>query len=309
MGAIADELIAGSHAATEVNALLGGLSLQAAAVWADCAKGIDPAKEFAYTSAGKYPECKVFETPELEAEMADYVRRKDSNCRRVEGDESCHKQYHYTDSAIQRSRYVLGEVGTREFDVVAAIAAATHVLAGDPAPPPFDIKSKREALFLLAHFVGDIHQPLHVGAIYLDPNGAVIDPDAGVFAPSSATQGGNEITTIRRATNRRIANLHQAWDDVPTALNASRIDAAWLKLARNVPKTKGAVFEWPKAWASESLTIARRSFVGLQFAAQQDGHWTTTLPHDYDARMEAVKKKQLVRTGARLAQILETIWP
>ena len=53
VGAIADRLIAGSHAAEQVKSLLGGLSLEQAAVWADCAKGVDPSKDFAYTSAGK----------------------------------------------------------------------------------------------------------------------------------------------------------------------------------------------------------------------------------------------------------------
>lgn len=31
---------------------------------------------------------------------------------------------------------------------------------------------------LIAHFVGDLHQPLHVGAVYLHANGVVVDPDA-----------------------------------------------------------------------------------------------------------------------------------
>ena len=34
----------------------------------------------------------------------------------------------------------------------------------------------REALRLLAHYVGDIHQPLHVAAVYLDREGRVVDP-------------------------------------------------------------------------------------------------------------------------------------
>jgi len=56
VGAIADHLLVGKPAAAKVSELLGGLSLQDAAVWADCAKGIDPAKGFTYTSAGRYPE-------------------------------------------------------------------------------------------------------------------------------------------------------------------------------------------------------------------------------------------------------------
>ena len=86
VGALADRLIAGTHAEAQVKALLNGLSLEQAAVWADCAKGVDPTKNYAYTSAGKYPECAIFETPDGEAEMIDYVRRNDINCPHVAGD-------------------------------------------------------------------------------------------------------------------------------------------------------------------------------------------------------------------------------
>jgi hypothetical protein len=203
VGAIADRLISATHAEAQVRTLLGNLSLEQAAVWADCAKGVDPAKNFAYTAAGKYPECALYETADGEAEMIDFVCRNDTSCPRVPGDESCHKQYHYSDGAIQRKQYHLGDVGTRPFDVVAAVSATIHVLQGDPAPAPFDIKDQREALLLLAHYVGDIEQPLHVGAVYLNPKGQVIDPDQGTFDPATGTQGGNEVTTIHVATNRR----------------------------------------------------------------------------------------------------------
>ena len=62
VGAIADQLIIKTHAADEVKVLLGNLSLRDAAVWADCAKGIDPDKNFTYLSAGKFPECKIYES-------------------------------------------------------------------------------------------------------------------------------------------------------------------------------------------------------------------------------------------------------
>jgi hypothetical protein len=187
VGAIADRLAAGTNAENQVKAILGDLTLEQAAVWADCAKGVDPSKNFAYTSAGKYPECAIYETPDGEAEMIDFVRRNDTNCPRVPRDESCHKQYHYSDEAVQSKRYHLGDVGTRDFDIVAAISATIHVLKGDPAPAPFNIKDKREALLLLAHYVGDAHQPLHVGAVYLNAAGGVVEPSQATFDPATAT--------------------------------------------------------------------------------------------------------------------------
>ncbi len=309
VGAIADRLIAGSNAQAQVKALLGDLTLEQAAVWADCAKGIDPAKDFAYTSAGKYPECAVFETPALEAEMADFVRRNDTNCARMPGDESCHKQYHYTDEAIQRRRYHLGDVGTHEFDVVAAIAATLRVLEGEPAPAPFAIKDKREALLLLAHYVGDVHQPLHVGAVYLDAQGGLVDPAQGTFDPATSTQGGNLVTTIHVATNRRSDNFHSTWDSIPEALQSSHIDAAWLALARRVPPTRGAMDGWSADWADGTLTQARHAVQTLKFGPEANGHWTVPLDGRYDDSMAPIKKRQLTEAGARLAQALRAIWP
>ncbi len=309
VGALADRLIAGTHAQAQVKALLGDLTLEQAAVWADCAKGVDPAKNFTYTATGKYAECAIFETPDGEAEMIDYVRRNDTNCPRISGDESCHKQYHYSDEAIQRKRYHLGDVGTRSFDVVAAITATIHVLKGEPAPAPFDIKSQREALLLLAHFAGDIEQPLHVGAVYLDAGGHVIDPAIGPFDPTTGTQGGNLVATIRVATNHRSETLHATWDDIPEALHSNHIDAAWLARARAVPATRGPVADWSAQWASATLTEARHATAGLQFGPSQNNQWTVPLNGRYDDAMAPIKQRQLTAGGARLARTLMAIWP
>ena len=309
VGALADRLIAGTHAQDHVTELLGGMTLEQVAVWADCAKGVDPAKNFTYTSTGKYPECAIFETPAGIAEMVDYVRRNDTNCARVAGDESCHKQYHYTDVAIQRRSYRLGDIGTQPFDVVAAVAAAIHVLEGEPAPAPFDIKDPREALLLLAHFAGDIEQPLHVGAVYLDAAGTVIDPSIGTYDPATATRGGNEISVIRVATNRKIANFHATWDDIPAALQSAHVDAAWIALAHKVPASRGPIYAWSEAWANGTLTQARAAVQGLTFGPLVAGLWTVPLTGRYDDAMARIKKPQLTAGGAHLAQALETIWP
>lgn len=309
IGAIADRLLAGSNAAKQVAAILDGRTLQDAAVWADCARGVDPAKDYAYTAAGKYPECAIYETPALEAQLADFVRRNDANCARKATDESCHKQYHYSDVAIQRHRYQPGETGTRDDDLAAAVTAAMHVLKGEPAPPPFDIKDKREALRLLAHYVGDIHQPLHVGAIYLDARGRRVDPDKTGYAAATDTRGGNQIIVVGAATKRVPLNLHHLWDEVPADMTASRVDAGWLAQARAIRRTGGAADAWPAAWASQTLRQARSAFAGLKFGPKQGGDWTLVLPSNYDAKMDAIKKKQLTRAGARLAQVLKAIWP
>jgi hypothetical protein len=309
VGALADRLLAGTHAQAQVRALLGELTLEQAAVWADCAKGIDPGKDYAYTSAGRYPECAIFETPEGEAEMADFVRRNDTGCQRAPTEPSCHVQYHYTDESFQRRRYRLGDVGTRDFDVVAAITACIRVLEDKPAPAPFDIQDKREALLLLSHYVGDIAQPLHVGTAYLRADGAVIDPQVNPVDPGMDTQGGNKVITIRVATNHRSENLHATWDDIPASLHADRIDAAWLALARAEPATRGDIDGWSAQWAGTTLTQARVALQDLHFGPQQSNQWTVPLTGRYDDAMAPVKKRQLTAAGARLARTLMAIWP
>ena len=309
VGAIADRLIAGTHAQARIDELLGGLTLEQAAVWADCAKGVDPGKDFAYTSAGKYPGCAIFETPAGEAEMIAFVRRNDTNCPRAPGSPSCHTQYHYTDEAIERERYQLGDVGTRKFDVVAAISATIHVLKGEPAPAPFDIKDKREALLLLSHYVGDITQPLHVGTVYLDACGKPVDPAVVPFEPLMDTQGGNRIVTIRVATNHRGEGLHATWDDIPEALQSNHIDAAWLALAHAEPATRGDIYGWSTEWAGTTLAQARLAFKDLQFGPLANGQWTVPLTGRYDDSMAPIKQRQLTVGGARLAQTLMAIWP
>ena len=297
VGALADRLI-GAHAKTRVQALLGGLTLEQAAVWADCAKGVDPTKDFAYTAAGRYPECAVFETPDGEAEMIDFVRRNDTNCPRVAGDESCHKQYHYSDEAIQRSRYRLGDVGTRAFDVVGAIAAVTHVLKGEPAPAPFDIKNQREALLLLVHYVGDVEQPLHVGAVYLDASGRVVDPAAGAFDPATGTQGGNVVTTIRVAINRKAENLHATWDDIPASLQARHVGKAWLALARAVSRVRSAAeslwtcsaSDGPSGKYISTQAISTGAFKGTM-TIWRGSPPTMTMPPEAPARKAALARR------------------
>jgi hypothetical protein len=301
VGAIADKLIAGTHAATEVKAILGDISLKDATVWPDCAKGIDPAKGYTYQSPGRYPECKVYETPEREAEMSDFVRRNDTNCSPKPGEESCHKQYHYADVAIQHNRYDRTYVGTRDDDIVSAVVAALHFLKGEPAPVPFNFMDKREALLVLTHYVGDIHQPLHVGSVYLNAKGKLVNPDSGTFDHKTETRGGNSITVAGTGKN-----MHSMWDAIPNSLT---VNATLLKQVKAVPAATGQIFDWPTAWATDTIMQSHLAFKGLKFSTLQNSHWTTTLPATYNKNMDSIKKKQITNAGAHLAQLLQALWP
>src|SRR6476620_4940399 len=163
---IADNLLKGTKAAQEVKAILGSASLADAAVWADCAKAVDK-DTFVYKESADHPECHPFE-PSGEADMIAFVKRNATNCHPKPTEEICHKQYHYADIPIQHEDYRSSYAGARTDDIARAVTAAIAVLQGKESPPAFKIEGKREALLLLVHYVGDIHQPLHVGAVYLD---------------------------------------------------------------------------------------------------------------------------------------------
>lgn len=301
VGTIADELIAGTNAAKEARKILGS-NLRTAAVWADCAKGVNTTT-FKYGGDGKYPECAVYENPGSKAQMVAFVRRNVGNCTSAHNTEVCHKQYHYTDVAIQRVAYVKGQVGTSEQDVVAAVAAMIAVLQGNEAPEPFKIAGKKEALRLLSHYLGDIHQPLHVAAVYLDTDGQVVDPDEGVFDAATETQGGN---VLMLGTKR----LHGEWDSVGGVVTSSPLPPGILKKARAVPATPGPMEQWSTAWASEVLVEGKAAFDGLTYSSENTKHqYQITIPAGYNQMKAQVQREQVIKAGARLAQILTTIWP
>nr|WP_316642126.1 S1/P1 nuclease [uncultured Roseateles sp.] len=307
IGEVALDLIKGSHAETEVRRILGATAMRDAAVWADCVKSIDPANDFKYANAGRYPECAVLESDPAElVRMGDYVRRNDMDCKPKPGEESCHKQYHYTNPPLQSGRYVAGAPGTGPQDLVLGIDAAVAVLKGGASPAPFRFGNEREALLVLLHLLGDLHQPLHVGSIYLDGEGKVVDPGTGAIDPATHTVGGNAITLMPTG------NLHAFWDNAPSRLSAAEL-LALNDEARALPASPGTPADWAVAWASDTVRVTAQVFEGMTFSPRaqtlRGSRWIATLPADYDARSLALTRAQLAKGGARLAQLLQAIWP
>lgn len=321
---IAAGLLKGTPTEARVTALLGDMSLPVASLWADCAKGISPAQKYSYPTPGKYAECAPLETPARIAEMADYVRRNDRQCAIGMDEDSCHRQTHYADIATQRSRYVQGFVGTRGDDVAGALRTAILVLQGKPADGPPHFKSKREALIVLVHLLGDLHQPLHVGALYLNAQGRRVDPDKTGLDPATFTVGGNSLWVVGApkppnpptpasgpgapvSAGFGPPKLHTIWDGVPDKFKPARVDAAWLAEARKVRSNTGDPADWPARWATQSLEQSRLAFEGLSFSPKQGSHWTVVLPKGYSARADAIKRQQLTIAGAKLAQLLKAV--
>jgi hypothetical protein len=329
VGSLADELLVGSHAARHVKAILGPQvkSLQTAAVWPDCVKEVDRLSSgvFHYKDNGPYhsPACVPFETPLERKRMEAYAQRNWTNCSSEDGKPptQCHKQFHYTDVAVQHSTYDRAWAGTSHEDVVAAIQAAIGVLQnGPPAAAPFSIKDKKEALLMLAHFVGDLHQPLHVGAAYLQDDGSLVNPDdpATPLSDDMQTRGGNKLEIGQ-------SNLHSDWDEIPTNITLNGLKTgpgqkrrqALMAAARalDVPgPTAGEPLQWPVAWASDTVLSSHAAFQGLRFSRKgvlKAGDWVVQFNDHtgYEQAQNSVQQQQLVKAAAHMAQLLKAIWP
>jgi hypothetical protein len=261
--------------------------------------------------------CHAFETPVGKAQMIAYAKANWDQCVDADPSRACHAKYHFVDEPAQNGAYASGDPGTNDHDVVHAINAAIARLEGKPVPAPFRIRTDAEALRLLAHFVGDIHQPLHTGAEYLDPEtGAVLDPPP--FPDKrTETQGGNLIMYTRSE------NLHGTWDTIPKSWGVDGsvlVDgSALLDQARALPPTPGDRHGWAASWASDSIAVSRaKAFAGLEFTGQVERAvrgrkvkvWTiANRPDGYADTLHATQREQIVKGGRHLADILNAIWP
>ena len=307
VGAMADSLLVWTNAGKEIKKILGTQKLQTAALWADCAKGVSNHAPFTFTVNAMYSECVPFQTAAGQKAMVDYVKRNVDACHPAAAEEVCHKQYHYADVAIERDTYARADVGASDHDVVSAINAAVLKLQGGAVPAPFSFKSRKEALRVLAHLVGDIHQPLHVGAIYLDSAGHEVDPDTAAFVPDTKNNGANLLW-------HGSSKLHGEWDAIPAGLTIVNFLVVGTAEAKLVPVTAGPVSGWAGAWASETVMASHTAFQGLTYGPEEQANtthrkWPVTEPTDYATNRAALQKTQLVKAGARLAQLLEAVWP
>ena len=260
--------------------------------------------------------CKIFEDAAGEAEMKQFALANWSTClsmlpidpatgkafasevKRVTSG-GCHRLYHFEDIAIEQKAYRDGQIGTHPYDLVHAIDAAILVLQGKPAPEPFHF-TERQALMVLVHYIGDLHQPLHVGAIYLDASGKVVDPDK-LSAGAGATAAETDSTAGGNAINVGSGELHGTWDTVSTPPTTI--------LAANKKASKGPLLSWAGQWTTESLGQATAAFKGMTFSAPVNGDWRATLPAGYASKRTATQKTQIQRAGWRLTQVLLAIWP
>lgn len=303
IGAIAD-IILQDHPSTQsqVSQILGAATLSDAAEWMDCAKG--------------YRYCHRVLTDDENA----YVAKNPD-----------HHTYHYTDVPIQQTEYREATAGTKSDDVVHVLRYAIQVLRGNaPANGGAANLNRKEALWVIAHTVGDIHQPLHVGAIYFDQECTnPVDPNVvaagqlnfGIGTTVVATTGGND---LQISSSR---NLHAYWDD-STVVGAMRLMGVRNKSASDFAQaivhdppsdwqTSGDIETWPAQWASEILPLAEeaisRADIGEASSHEEANTglkctWPATLERGYSDWANQQALIQLGKAGYRLAALLQAIF-
>jgi hypothetical protein len=76
---------------------------------------------------------------------------------------------------------------------------------------------------------------------------------------------------------------------------------------------KAPLEQLPALWADDAVSDAKKLFAGTQFSKstpnQRGNSWSIALPLEYEKTMVSMKEDALVRAGAHLAQILQTVWP
>jgi hypothetical protein len=305
VAAIADQLIEHSNASRQVNTLLlQGESLVKISIWADCIKG---------KSCNAKPE-----------EILAYIATNPK-----------HADYHYTDIPFQINTYQDGGVGTHDSDIVQILKQAISVLQGKAEmmnnPHQF---TPRQALFLLVHLIGDLHQPLHVGVGYVGDDGLFVVPENTLLIDGRSinnTYGGNALLLSEnlRPTRPPKGNpnsLHAYWDttvieNAMYRLHAkSPVEFAKLLLELNHETTinVGNPILWPYEWAKDTLAISKLAHAGLEIknTMQLTGRngdifsaWIVSLPEGYAQRSSSIAEHQIIKSGYRLAALLKAIWP
>jgi hypothetical protein len=339
VGAIADERLANTPTGQQIRSLIQGFSLERASVIPDeikgwDKKGVDAPGIFRYTAR-----------PLVDEQLAAFWRANPPTYD-MESEQPNHHWFHYTDVPIEGGqRYADGKVGRSKWDIVQMINYCVRVLRGDePEDNPRKI-TKPIAVILLAHMVGDIHQPLHVGAQFFDEEGKPVDPEK--HTPHYDHHGGNTIMlrlspeARERTGAARQVKFHGFWDNQAVTLllpqlpkkmdkeeRRELLNSARWKIVKRMSTEEPANWRMPddlpltsyaEAWANEMIPVAREAherleFIDVEIRTDQKGR---TLAHGfaeeketadglaYHEWAEKVVDEQLHRAGWRLADLLQ----
>jgi S1/P1 Nuclease len=231
------------------------------------------------------------------------------------------REWHFVDLPLHCSGY--NDLNCKSFtaanDIVHMINLSIRKLRGENVPQ----LKPRNALRLLVHLVGDLHQPLHVGVGYInvdENNQIVIERDAATIRENHfpADRGGNDFLI----TGQQSPNLHSFWDGDLVSQGSTGQNVIQFATALNngIPQTtdwdgQGNFKTWAAQWASDTLRVSNehaydntvRPFAVVIINDRQQ--YNTEIGGNYKSKNIPVVKLQLAKGGYRLAKLLEAIFP
>src|SRR3954469_24198779 len=237
VGAIADAKLAGTETGRKVETLLDGLTLEKVSTYPDEIRGWDK-------NGPDDPNPFHFSRPpRIDAQLRDFWHANPPT-KDLNSPTPSHHWFHYTDVPVfGTEKYGDGQAGRSKWDILHMIPYCSAVLKGEVAEENPRKITKPIAVILLCHFVGDIHQPLHVGAEFFDKEGHAANP--GKTAGTLEDQGGNTLTlnlTSGGTEQTRHAKFHYFWDSETVTANLPALPETMPKEERRA-KTDAAKTE------------------------------------------------------------------
>lgn len=270
------------------------------------------------------------------ATWADNVKRRDRAADRDDADTRAFLadkgarrsgDWHFVDLPLDTTEYDPQGKFSTPTDIIHTLNLCIARLQGGPAAAPW--LTERNALRMLVHLAGDIHQPLHAGSAY-------VRSDMGrprlVFTTEGARHGSKDVggNILFYQIGKQ---LHSLWDTqlVNDAMGKAKLsgpvqEKAYAEFlithfeAERSWEDAGDAMTWPAAWAIDSVKVSRlRAYDGVRIdpahpfdlTDQRDASnpaYFIIRPKDYEADNVTIAQQQLTKAGYRLANLLDAIF-
>jgi len=296
VGQIAQLRLANTNTLARINAILRpGETLSSIATWADKVKNED---NFSTAATNSDPDTQHF-----------YRHLVNKHNR----------AWHFVDLPLGCSGY--NDQRCKKFtsttDVVQMINLCIQRLRGKPVSQ----LTPRNALRLLVHLVGDLHQPLHVGVGFVNvdgPDGEIVfetDPVKILENEFPSDIGGNKLLI----KNEDSDNLHSFWDAdlVDTAIG----DQTIVQFSKSLNTLANADWDptgnpntWAAQWAADTLRVSKvNAYNTIRIKKEviiddKTKYVVTKKESQYTDQNLPVVKTQLAKGGYRLAKLLQAIF-
>ncbi|GAB1264900.1 S1/P1 nuclease [Aurantivibrio infirmus] len=164
--------------------------------------------------------------------------------------------------------------------VLARTSTQEYSMKKDNTKRGLYVNDRSKALMFLAHFVGDIHQPLHVS--YADD------------------RGGNQVK-IKIASRKKSTDLHWVWDSYLVARSKKGEKKLLEELLLQVSSQDMSVYDGasPSDWAQESLRLTKEIYRTLPA--------NKTLQESYYRNNHPIVAERIKIAGYRLGRLLNEL--